>query len=1004
MLRSFMLKRWILILWCAGLGLFALRAADSVNIPAARGGPLEDYQAEVWTTEHGLPQNSINWMAQTSDGYLWLATFNGLARFDGVRFVIFDAANTPELKTSRFIGLHADRDGGLWIISEFHEVTHYLNGRFRPIGRDLGAPEGGISVLGDDSTGNMWFGGFTGGGLFRMENGKLVKIFASEVLDQQSPMRLLLDEKKRLWTRTGNDLIRIDPPDLKRVSSPAKILGLGQDRKGRILAACPNGIVRFEDGVWHEIARFKNRANTLAKLIEDRHGSVWGATMDGRIWKSGEDGLISESKLSPEQNPPGLRAIFEDPEGSIWVGSNGAGLYRLKPKLIQMLTPEDGLTGNIVKSITRDAEGRIWALSQSGLNLLGSKPLRVESTSPAPTHNWVLCGDGQGYLWAGSYGLGLVRMRDGKAERAIHKGEPFPGVCLALHLDKTGRIWAGGEFGLAMLEGIEARPVPLPDKTGTIIAIAEDREGRLYFGTSGNGLLVHTGGQWQQLRGADYLPDDYVGALHCDKENAVWIGMTGHGLARLKDGLVFRFSETNRWPVRSIYSIIEDDLGFMWFGSNHGLFRVAREELNQFASGKLADLNVHRYSTGDGLATSEFTSRVQPAVCKGSDGKLWFATLKGVAVVDPREIAINTHPPSVIIEEVWADGQRVSSSANGGLRVQPGHRRLEFRYTALSFLAPEKVRFRVRLEGLDEDWIDAGTRRSIDYNRVPPGHYRFRVSASNNDGVWNKAGASAAIIMLPHFWQTRWFVTLIALGLAGGGFAAYHRRIRQLQHEQAAQQEFSRRLLEVQESERKRIAGELHDGLGQTLQLIRNRALLALKHGALSPLAENPLAEISEITSNAITEVRAITYALRPAELEQIGLSRALEWMIDNFSKGSGLRVLVQVDPIDNLLSRENEMNLYRIVQEGLNNVIKHAEATEATVEIKQDSFSLNVTIFDNGRGFIHPVAPRHRGEGGGMGLASVRERVRIMAGQHQINSTPGKGTRIQACIPLPGV
>jgi signal transduction histidine kinase/ligand-binding sensor domain-containing protein len=989
------------LVWLGFFAFFGVQPANSLDQSAPQEGLSSEFQVDVWTAENGLPQNSITAIAQTIDGYLWLATFNGLARFDGVQFVNFDAANTPAFRLSRFVRLEAGADGSLWIISESHELIRFKDGVFTAFGAAEGVPRNGFVNAGHDNTGQIWFALKSGDGFFRFQNGRFIKMFAHLQIPEAG--NSLYFDGASVWTPGDGELIRLDAPELKRVADPEKILGFGRDSKGRILAAGARAVYRLEPEAWRPIASFQEASFSPTALTEDRHGALWGVNWQGGIWNIGTNGIVRTMRLTRQRRPEALRCIFADQEGNLWIGSNGAGLYRLKARIIHTLTPEEGLSGNVVKSVTQDTAGNIWAMSTSTLNLISSNPARVMRTIQTTNNNWVLCGDREGYLWAGGFGSGMARRKNDFSERALVSGKVFEGICMAFHLDTAGALWAAGGFGLVRLNGIEVQKIRLPLEDMNqqpIHAIAQDRQGLFYLGTSGHGLWIGRDEDWREFRQSDGLPDNYVSALCTDANDAVWIGFPSHGLARYKNGKLFHFSPKGPWPAHSVYSIIQDDGAFLWFGSNQGLFRARRQELDDYADGNSKDLNVQRFTTSDGLTTSEFASGQQPVVCKARDGRLWFATVRGLAIVDPKAIIANTHPPPVIIEQLVVDDRALglpSPLSEKPVMIDAGPERLEFHYTGLSFAAPEKMRFRVQFEGLDKDWVEMGARRSVHYSRVPPGAYRFRVTACNNDGVWNETGASMMMVIQPHYWQTPWFVGVLIAGALGLGYGIVLRTIGNLERQRAAQQEFSRRLLEVQELERKRMAGELHDSLGQKLQLIRNHAQLGLNRGAVP----STLHEISSITNDAISEVRAITAALRPSELDQIGLRGALEWMLESVAAASGLQIHFEVDPIDKLLSPANEMNLYRVVQETLNNIIKHARATEVTVEIKKSEGSLTVSIFDNGCGFDQSMPTHRRGSASGLGLAGIAERVRILGGTHTINSKIGTGTRLMATIPL---
>ena len=398
------------------------------------------------------------------------------------------------------------------------------------------------------------------------------------------------------------------------------------------------------------------------------------------------------------------------------------------------------------------------------------------------------------------------------------------------------------------------------------------------------------------------------------------------------------------------------------------------------------------------MLNNECNGGRQPAGIKTRDGKLWFPTQDGVAIIDPEAVPFNPQPPPVVIESASLDGASVP--LDGGLKLAPGQDHLEIRYTGLSFIKPEQVRFRYRLEGLDEHWTEAGTRRAAYYPYLPPGRYTFRVIAGNSDNVWNEQGAAIEIVVLPPFYRTSWFVGLTIVGFAVIVFALYQRRVAELKREQIAQQEFSRRLIVSQESERRRIAAELHDSLGQHLLIIKNRAALGEQVAPAPSQAREQFDEITASAAKAIGEVRAIAYNLRPLNLERLGLTAVLEEMIEDVSGAVDIQFSVDIEPLDNLFSPEDEISFYRIIQESVSNIVKHSRATKANIEIWREGVDLHATVRDNGRGF-DPGVVTNGGGPHGLGLTSISERVRMLGGTYTINSIPQQGTTLDIKVPI---
>jgi signal transduction histidine kinase len=421
--------------------------------------------------------------------------------------------------------------------------------------------------------------------------------------------------------------------------------------------------------------------------------------------------------------------------------------------------------------------------------------------------------------------------------------------------------------------------------------------------------------------------------------------------------------------------------------------------LDDLASGRVRKVTSVPYNKSDGMLNSECNGGVQPAGIMARDGRIWFPTQQGVAVINPDLVPVNRQPPLMVIESLVVDTQPVSLRAP--VRLQPGQVNVEIHYSGLSFINPELVKFKYKLEGLDEDWIDAGTRRTAYYSHLPPGRYRFTVIAANRDGVWNEQGAAFEIVVLPPFWRTWWFLTLVVCALAALVYSLYHWRISRLQRAQAAREAFARQLIESQENERRRIAAELHDSLGQSLVLIKNWALLGLRAAGAQRAERANLDEISTTATAAINEVREIAYNLGPYQLDRLGLSRTIAEMIEKVANSSPIRFRVEIDPLDGLFSKQAEINIFRIVQEAVNNIVKHSAATGASLSIKTDAAHVALIVRDDGRGFAPASDETTNGaHARGFGLLGLQERVRLLKGVLVIESEPGRGTTVHITLP----
>ncbi|MEP7337599.1 MAG: triple tyrosine motif-containing protein, partial [Acidobacteriota bacterium] len=442
--------------------------------------------------------------------------------------------------------------------------------------------------------------------------------------------------------------------------------------------------------------------------------------------------------------------------------------------------------------------------------------------------------------------------------------------------------------------------------------------------------------------------------------------------------------------------------GNFWMSSNQGLARISRRQLDDFAEGKIKSIISTAFGVEDGMSNAECNGERQPAGWKMPDGKLWFPTMGGVAIVDPAAIPINPLPPPVVIEECRLN--RESKECRNQLQIEPGEDNLEIQYTANSFIRPEQIKFKYKLIGADPDWIEAGMRRTAFYSHLKPGHYDFTVLAANSDGIWNATGQSLRIVVKPSFRQTWWFWSLMILGIVGIAVLGYRKRLAMLRwehelrenflkRERAAQEHFARQLIASQETERRKITAELHDEIKSHLDLINYAALQGLKQPSINDTVQQEFTEISEHASHASYSVAKMIQGLRPQILEA-GLTEALISIVAHANKTSETNFIDAIGQVDEVLPKELETHLYLVVQECVLNIIKHARATEARIEIHQQANELLATIQDNGRGFAPDQIPDS-----GFGLTSIARRVEILGGAHTIKSAPGQGTAININI-----
>jgi signal transduction histidine kinase/ligand-binding sensor domain-containing protein len=998
------------------LAAFSVRAEDS---PTAIEYLQSEYIVDSWQTEQGLPDDQVNGITQTPDGYLWVATFNGLARFNGADFVVFDAANTPELPSSRITDVDLDRKGRLWIRSEYGHLTQWAQGRFQTFYQGNGVPIKGIKTIREDHVGEVWVTlSGSGTNYFRFANGLLEPASSARTFYQRFGKGT--DRDGFGWGIHSNRLFSVHPDNPVEVEIPAFT-----PHGNRVTGSRDGGIWviahRFQKfypgspashstshqaqseetsesaGRWEDYGPLPRSTDLFDGFLEDRNGSLWVGTGVGELWRVDTNRTTRRFKLL-NSAPRDFKWVFEDAEGNIWIGTWGSGLYRLKARAFKTYDSKDGLSSDVVRSVTQDRDGNIWLAGVSKVDWFPPNgSARVEARGVNVSLPWNVYGSRNGPVWIGTFAHGLFRS-EGESGTWFPFAEGLKPPIDVILESRQGEIYVGTPRGLFVLQGdtLAREQPPAAALAMSVNTMVEDSKGRLYVGLSSDGLLGKTSKGWERFTTADGLPGNNVSALCVDDQDNLWIATHGRGFARLKEGRISKFSDGQVAFPRMVSWLLKDDTGHLWFGSNQGLFRANLRELNDLADGRKSSPEITHYDRTDGMGSSQCLGNAW----KARDGTLWIGTMNGLTVVDPHSLPVNSRPPPVVIEQALVDDQSSIPTLDSGIKLPPGSHRLEIRYAGLSFTAPSKVRFKYRLHGFDDNWVNASDRRVAYYTKVPPGHYRFQVIAANNDNIWNKTGASLAIVMMPHFWQTGWFAGLAILGVTGLAFGAYELRVTQLKRARVVQEAFSRRLIESQENERKRIAAELHDSLGQSLLVVKNYAARALKAADMPEKVREQLHEISENTSSSIEEVRSIARALRPYQLDRFGLTKTLEDAADLIAKTGSLQIQTQIDPVDNTFAPEAEISIYRVVQEWLNNVVKHAQGSTARLQVQSDGALVRMVMEDNGIGFDYAAVMNRSGSAASFGLINLRERVRLLGGNLKVETAPGEGTRLLVEIP----
>lgn len=1019
-----------------------------------------DYLIDVWTAENGLPNSSVTAIAQTPDGYLWVGTYNGLARFDGVQFVTFDPANTPALLRARVRKLYVDGAGTLWINTYDGSLTSFRDRKFTlewkgdgsadanvasvfsnnhsPVFllysgelivpgenpdrrwksiRPPGASSGSLCVR--DRDGEVWGRG-RDQKLWRLRQGKFELMAAKAGLQGTTINCLVTDAAGRVWAGTEKEIAVWDGAQFRSMTPTNEETALNVS----FLYIAPGGDVwtisnerlrkaRDRQWVFEAEACRQMLIGSVDRLgiQQDRNGGLWVYHYGKGIFHLRPDGGIRQ--VADEQGFPGERVdcFYEDHEGNLWAGVDRGGLVRLRQKRFLALTPE----GNAAAvSVSEDREGAIWiGTFGAGLHCWHEGKWQTFSL-PGGTHRgfvFSLCSDGEGRLWASAGDEDLFVRENGQFQRktpAVHGVKALLGAA-------DGRVWVGTKSGLGFWSQGQFRYLRPTDgvERSDFRALAEDTQGAIWAG-SGNGKLYRMdSNRVDSFQPNDALASQPIWSLCADADGTMWIGSFRGGLLRFRNGRFSRYTTSQGLPDDIICQILDDEKGRLWIGSQQGIFSVSKSELDDFASGESRSVNCTAYGRYDGLPSLECSGSYQPAACRTRDGRLLFATLKGVVSVKPDQLAPNKLPPPVVIEEVLVDGEKQSllpksppakTDSGAGqpaeitLEVPPGKRQVEFRFSGLSFVSPDRVRFRYKLEGLDRDFIEGGTRRSAQYSFLRPGKYRFNVTACNNEGVWSEAPAVLALNILPHFYEAWWFrplIGLIAIGTVAGTvrhFAVkrFRRELEQLERQRAV------------ERDRTRIAKDIHDDLGAGLTQITLLSELARREPP-EKLGDQ-LERISDSARKLTRTIDEIVWAIDPQHDTLSGVMDYISAYTEDFLRMAGIRcrmdlpVTLPAMPV----SAEVRYNLFLAVKETLNNIVKHAEASEVSLSLRLAPKAFTLLVQDNGRGLSAKETSVSTDRlVCGHGLSNLDNRLASIGGRCSIHSSSGQGTRVEMWVNL---
>jgi signal transduction histidine kinase/ligand-binding sensor domain-containing protein len=965
-----------------------------------------------------LQQGIVTDIVQTHDGYLWLGTYHGLVRYDGARPTVYRASSTPGLRNSIVTSLFEDPSGVLWIGHETGGLTRLSRGTFESVELGPTWPGGSIEEIATDARTNLWLLSARGF-LFRVRDRTVVPTPGGVTVTRKPTLVRALNG--RLWVVSNGRLAmlqrhRLDPTDLSGTVTNEFYERVLPASDGGMWVVANDRLRKWREGHWLPEARaLPPGPGVVSTMLETSRGEVCVGTVKDGLFLFAPDEPAQHFTRANGLSHDWVRCLYEDHEGNLWVGT-GSGLDVLRPRKLTMLSPPDGWQGCRVQSFIVRPDGSAWVGTEgAGLyHFDGAVWERFSETNGLPNpYVWSVLETRANDLLVGTWGAGLLSKAGQKFE-ALGDFARITAPVVCLFEATNDDLWVGTTTGLFRFESNRLAWSAGPDKLTLpdVRTITQTSDGAIWFGMSGGGLGCFSGSKLRQYRTADGLSSDSILALQAEPDGSVWYGSGDSGLGRFKGGNFARVTSVEGLLDDVISHLVDDGAGNLWMGSQRGILRVNKADLDRCADRTERTVHCLSYGEEEGLTSLMCSGGFQPGACCADDGRLWFPTGKGLAVIDPANVSSNRMAPPVVIEEMRVDREPmdIQSVAGGRRRAEPlqvaaGKQRVEFHFTALSFTAPEKVRFKYRLEGWEPDWSEPGPERVQGYRYLPPRTYTFHVTACNNDGVWNNQGATLSFTVLPHFWQTWWFLvitlTLGAGAVASGVLWTTRRRLRA----KLEALEYQRAI----ERERARIARDIHDDLGASLTRIT-----MLSQSVRGELGHDPqaAAEVDQIYGTARELTRAmdeIVWAVNPKHDTLDSLVTYLGRFAQNFLSAAGLRCRLDV-PLHLpawALTAEVRHNVFLAFKEALHNVVKHAQASEVRLSLELQPSAFVLVVADNGRGFDPAAIPsRMAGSADGVrvasgnGRANMKKRLEEIGGSCQWVSAPQEGTRVRLGVP----
>lgn len=970
-----------------------------------------------WGTEAGLPQNTVTAIEQTRDGYLWLGTHDGLARFDGVRFEPFGLEHG--LQSVDITTLLEDRAGTLWVGTYGGGLGRWHEGRIETIpyaGHQPGLAS--INCLAEDGTGRLWVG--TAGGLRLCQTNTLIEDPALAPLDHLLIRCLLLDHEGTMWIGTSAEgLLTWRDGRLEPCAGPPgyeKIMPhiVFEDRQNRLWVSIGNGkVLCREASHWRVFSEEDGLPFAyITSLAQGADGTLWAGSLDDGLYRF--DGQrFSVLRHTDGLSADDIRSLYCDREGNLWVGTRTGGLNRLSRRKLLVISARQGLTNDFTRSVAQTADGTLWVGTIGGSiyrgNLTGFEPFRpdpivyfyasVESVLATPR---------QGVWWGGSGAL-LNWKNDRLAGCYTNLPWLENAYVTALANDGLDGIWVGTTRG-RLIHWNEGRFQESPRRVAraAITALAPEPDGSLWVGGLVGGLVRVTPDGEVAETVTNGLLSLAIRTLYRDPDGVLWIGTAGGGLSFRRDGAIFNFTAEQGLGVRTVSQIVEDDHGNLWLGCSRGIYKVSKTDLLECAAGRRSFVHASSLGINDGMLAEECSGGFCPAGLKTQSGLICISTVRGLVFINPDEKPDPAPLPQPLLEDCLVSGRAqrpatntIASGNSDGeppparrLTVAPGGHDIELHYTAIQFSAPDKIGFRYKLEGMDNAWTEAGDRRVAYYPHIPPGDYVFRIQACNADGLWNPRSTTLAVTVLPFFYERTGFRvagSLALLGLFAGGVwwimrRRYKVRLARLQ------------MLNAIERERLRISKDMHDQIGGILTQVSQLSDMGLNETENESQVKNRLERIGNRARVAVQSLDEIVWATNPKNDNLASFVEYVSRFSDEFFEYTSLRCWQDVPPSLPALPLRADIrhDVFLAVREAFNNALKHSHGTEVWLRIACQDHQVTVQIEDNGCGFTPGQTTT-----GGNGLDNMRARLAENGGEARVTSAPGKGTRVLFTFPL---